>query len=138
MHRRSILGWAPLGVIALLSATACGSHSRRESDDAQGRPRWIDDPGDGVSASAGFHVRGRQAQEDLAISRARDEFARRYGVRVSNESTTEQAVAGGRMVSTMQASSSQSVTGAEVKAMVRAKWLDTGNGVLWVWLVPAP
>jgi hypothetical protein len=39
-------------------------------------------------------------------------------------------------VSSAQSQSTQQVTGAEVRASVKAKWLDTNSGLLWVWLVP--
>jgi len=50
--------------------------------------------------------------------------------------SSELAVAGQTAVSSALSQSTQQVTGAEVKAAVRAKWLDTSSGLLWVWLVP--
>lgn len=101
------------------------------------RPAWINDPGEGVSASAGFHVRGEQAQQDLAISRARDEFAKRYGVRVSSQQATSQLVVGDRMSSVAAKEIREEVNQIEVKAAVRARWKDPNTGILWVWLMPS-
>ena len=129
MHRRRMTGF----VVAAASLGLAGCVSLGPKDSASARPAWISEPGEGVSAAAGEHIHGRVAQEELAIARARDELARRMGVRVSNVMSSELAVAGQTAVSSAL---SQQVTGAEVKAAVRAKWLDTASGLLWVWLVP--
>ncbi len=126
-------------LVAVATLSACSSTGLDKSAQAQmeSRPAWINDPGEGVSSSAGFHVRGNQAQEELAISRARDEFAKRYGVRVSSEQATSQLVVGGRVSSVSAKDIREEVDHVEVKATVRAKWKDPDSGVLWVWLVPA-
>jgi hypothetical protein len=105
-------------------------------DTGNERPAWIDNPGNGVSASAGVHVRGKAAQEELAILRAREEFAKRFGVSIRSAQTLSTIVANGRAntVGTEQArEDSQQI---DVKAMVKAKWRDPDSDVLWVWLVP--
>jgi hypothetical protein len=103
---------------------------------ASNRPAWISEPGEGASAAAGEHINGRVAQEELAISRARDELARRMGVRVSNVMSSEMVTAGQTALTSGSSQSTQTVTGAEVRAAVRAKWLDPDSGLLWVWVVP--
>ena len=129
--------YALIVAMALLSAcSSLGLNGQGAMEDEQ-RPAWINDPGDGVSASAGFHVRGVQAQEELAITRARDEFAKRYGVVVSSEQSTQQLVVGERASSVSAKDIREEVNQKEVKATVRAKWKEPGTGVLWVWLVPA-
>jgi hypothetical protein len=122
-------------VLALLSA--CGSLGPQGRTTSAARPAWINDPGDGVSASAGFHVRGNQAQEELAVTRARDEYAKRYGVKVSSEAATSQLVVGDRMSSVSAKDIREEVENKEVKATVKAKWRDPETDVLWIWLVPA-
>jgi hypothetical protein len=129
MKRRLVTAWA----VASLGLAGCVTVGKKETSS---RPIWISEPGDGVSAAAGEHINGRVAQEELAIARARDELARRMGVRVSNVMNSELTLAGQTAVSSAQSQSTQQVTGAEVKAAVRAKWLDTHSGLLWVWLVP--
>lgn len=124
-----------LGALALLSA--CAGTGKHGPVTGEARPAWINDPGDGVSASAGFHVRGTQAQEELAVSRARDEYAKRYGVKVSSEAATSQIVVGDRMSSVSAKDIHEEVNQKEVKATVRAKWNDPDTGMLWIWLVPA-
>lgn len=118
--------------------SACSTEGPRQPEPvAHERPAWINDPGEGVSAAAGFHVRGTQAQEELAITRARDEFAKRYGVNISSEQATSQIVVGDRMSSVSARDIREEVQQKEVKATVRAKWNDPNTGMLWVWLVPA-
>lgn len=124
-------------IIATAFLTACGGIGPERQVRFEPRPAWINDPGDGVSASAGFHVRGEQAQEELAITRARDEYAKRYGVLVTSEHLTSQLVMGERATSVSAKEIREEVNQKEVKASVRAKWKDPDNGVLWVWLVPA-
>lgn len=133
--RRRLATAAAAGALAALLA-ACGGGTRGNVARSDGRPAWIDEPGDGVSAAAGEHIRGPVAQEELAIARARDELARRLGVRVSNQMSTELRVAGQNAVSSSQSVSTQSVSGTEVSASLRAKWRDPSSGMLWVWLVP--
>lgn len=118
---------ALLGV--LLSACATGPSSND-------RPAWIENPGEGVSASAAMHVKGRAAQEELAISRARAEFARRVET-IDASRVTNTTLSGGRVSTTSVGTVNEQVQQVEVKAVVKAKWLDQDNNVLWVWLVPA-
>ncbi len=75
MKRRLVTAWA----VASLGLAGCVTVGKKETSS---RPTWISEPGDGVSAAAGEHINGRVAQEELAIARARDELARRMGVRV--------------------------------------------------------
>ena len=138
MTRQYFTAFAACGLIGVLSLlTACGNMAANGKKPDKNRPAWINDPGEGVSASAGFHVRGEQAQQELAISRARDELAKRYGVRISSEQATSQLVVGGRMSSVAAKNIREEVNQIEVKAAVRAKWQDPDSGVLWVWLMPS-
>lgn len=101
------------------------------------RPHWIDNPGNGVSASAGMHVRGKVAQEELAIHRAREEYAKRFGVTIAADLTTVQNVVDGRASTATQKFTQEATRQSNVRAVVKAKWHDTVSDVLWVWLVPA-
>jgi hypothetical protein len=120
------------GQLALL-ISACSSAGHVSSL----RPEWIDNPGNGVSASAATHVRGRAAQEELAILRAREEYAKRYGVSIQSTQSLSTTVANDRAstVGSQVANEQTSQTG--IKAKVKAKWLDPESDVLWVWLVPS-
>ncbi len=120
--------------ILLLSLAACAAPVKPIVD---ARPAWIDNPGNGVSASAGMHIRGKVAQEELAIARAREEFAKRFGVSIRSAQTLSTTVANGRSNTVGTQVTQEASQQVDVKAMVKAKWLDTANDVLWVWLVPA-
>jgi hypothetical protein len=72
-----------IGILLSICLMACASQTTAGNP----RPVWIDNPGNGVSASAGMHVLGRAAQEELAIARARSEFAKRYGVAINADLT---------------------------------------------------
>lgn len=122
-------------VTALLLGLAACSAMQQGDAAGQGRPDWIDNPGDGASASANFHVSGRQAQEDLAASRAREELAKRLGVTVSSDHLIRQTVNGDVSSSVSDKTITEALRGKEVRAQVKAKWTDP-SGTLWVWVVP--
>jgi len=119
------------GSISVLLA-ACATAANPNS-----RPAWIDNPAGGVSASAGTHVRGRVAQEELAILRAREEFAKRFGVSITAVQSIDTTVNNGRAYTVGSGSTNENTQQTDVKAVVKEKWLDTDSDVLWVWLVPA-
>ena len=113
--------------------SACASNSSV----ADARPAWIDNPGNGVSSSAAFHVRGRVAQEELAIQRAREEYAKRFGVSIESIQTVSTTVANDRLSTVGSKDTHEETRQSDIKAMVKAKWRDPGSDVLWVWLVPS-
>lgn len=117
-----------------LLLSACASPAKEVGN---GRPAWIDNPGNGVSASAGMHVRGEVAQEELAILRARNEFAKRFGVNIQSAQILSTTVANGRASTVGAEVAHEDSQQVGVKAMVKAKWRDPDSDVLWVWLVPS-
>lgn len=129
---------AALLLVSALFASGCASNKAKPVADNSGRPAWINEPGNGVSAYAAYHVMGTQAQEELAITRARDEFAKRYGVKLNSTSDTAITVVNDRTTSVSTKDIKEEVKDKEVKAMVKAKWRDPDSGSLWVWLVPSP
>ncbi|OYY92968.1 MAG: hypothetical protein B7Y41_13665 [Hydrogenophilales bacterium 28-61-23] len=125
-------------ILSLSLLSACSMLPERHAKpDASAPPAWINNPGEGVAASAMFHVRGAQAQEELAITRARDEYAKRYGVIIDSEHLTEMHTQGDRTTSVSDKAIQETVKQKEVKATVKEKWKDPQSGVLWIWLVPA-
>lgn len=118
--------------VALL-ITACASDGVVQNV----RPEWIDHPGNGVSASAGMHIKGRVAQEELAILRGREEYAKRFGVNIQSEQITSSAVTNERISTVSSKITHEDSKQSDIKAMVKEKWRDTDNDVLWVWLVPS-
>lgn len=127
--RSGIVTKAVAVLITALALAGCGKARKPE-------PAWIMDPGHGASASAGFHVMGRNAQEELAISRAREQLAARYGVEVSSEHVVTEAVVSDRMYVTSDKIMEQKVKNKEVKAHVRAKWMNPETREIWVWVYP--
>lgn len=128
-----MLSFAALVFLAACAHRGAGTQGAPEAP----RPGWIENPGNGVSSSAAFHVRGKQAQEELAISRAREEFAKRYGVTISSDHDIAQTTVNDRTSSVSEKSIREEVRDREVKAQVKEKWVDPLTGALWVWLVPS-
>ena len=126
-----------------LALTACTSvspvfNARPDASaqpDPNARPAWIDNPGNGVSASAATHVKGRA--EELAISRAREEFAKRFGVSIQSVQNYSTMVANDRASTVGSTAAHIETDQTGIKAMVKAKWLDRDSDVLWVLLVPS-
>ncbi len=110
--------------------TACqGSNSRPAPD-------WINNPGDGAVGSAGMHVQGRYYQEELAIARARERLAARYGVEISSIQTIKERIVNDHAYVTSDKEVLQQVNKAVVKAKVRATWHDKSRDEMWVWVYP--
>ncbi len=122
-----------IAALLALQLSACASHSSQ----ADNRPTWINNPGNGVSASAGMNVRGRPAQEELATLRAREEYAKRFGVSINSAQSMDTSVNNGRAYTVGSDSANENSQQTNIKATVKAKWLDPDTDELWVWLVPA-
>ncbi len=129
--------FASLGA-ALLAACATPPPVPQAAQRTDSRPAWIENPGEGVSASAGLHVKGRVKQEELAISRAREELAKRKGVHVESTQDISETYASGRLTTIADKEVAETVSGADVKSRVTAKWVDPQNGAIWVLVVPDP
>ena len=99
-------------------------------------PHWINNPGDGAVGSSLTHVRGRHFQEEMAISRARERLAARYGVEISSIQTINEKVANDNFFVTSEKQITQRVDRKTVKAQVRATWHDRQKDELWVWMYP--
>lgn len=101
------------------------------------RPDWIENPGTGVSASAGMHVRGNAMQEELAVLRGREEYAKRFGVNIHSTQTISTTISNNRASTVGSQLAHEESNQSNVKTRVKAKWHDTDSDVLWVWLVPS-
>ena len=121
--------WLP-GLLLLLLA-ACN-----ETREVEPPPAWITDPDDGAVGSAVTHVRGRHAQEELAITRARERLAARYGVELSSVQTITEKVVNENAYVTSLKQIDQSISKREIKAHVRAIWYDASQDVVWAWVYP--
>lgn len=130
-HLRRVL----LALLCCSFFAACNTAGNVNDNSA--RPAWIDNPGNGVSASAGMHIRGKAAQEEMAILRAREEYAKRFGVKIESAQTMSTTVASGRSNTVGSQVSHEELKQVDVKAEVKAKWRDPSSDVLWIWLVPS-
>lgn len=102
----------------------------------QSKPEWISDPADGAVGSSKTHVKGRHFQEELAIARARERLAARYGVDVSSVQTIQEKVINDKAYVRSDKEILQTVNFTTVKAHVRKVWHDREHDELWVWVYP--
>lgn len=103
------------------------------------RPHWFHNPNDGGKMGgvgiSGIHIRGLQAQRELAIERAINEIARQMGVKVSNFSKSV-SVGNKDMVRTgRETYSIQTVNGTSVEAVIEELWTDPETNEFYVWMV---
>jgi hypothetical protein len=110
--------------------TACSTNPKPD------QPSWIDNPGDGAVGSSAMHVKGRYYQEELAIARARERLAARYGVEISSIQTIHEKVVDDRAYVTSDKQVLQEISNQTVKAHVRAIWHDKARDEIWVWVYP--
>lgn len=99
-------------------------------------PDWIASPGQGAVGSSVTHVKGRYYQEELAIARARERLAARYGVEISSVQTINERVANDKAYVTSVKQIEQAVKSKTVKAQVRETWYDSAHDEIWVWVYP--
>ncbi|VAW65958.1 hypothetical protein MNBD_GAMMA08-1673 [hydrothermal vent metagenome] len=119
-----------IAVIGVIFLFACSEKNIHE------RPQWLTNPGDGAVASCKTHVKGRYYQEELAIARARERLAARYGVEVSSIQNIKEKIINDKAYVRSNKEVLQSVTKVQVKTHVRKIWLDEKYDELWVWVYP--
>ncbi len=120
-----------LSILLFLSLTACQSGPVRPE-----KPAWISNPEEGAVASSVTHIKGRYYQEELAITRARERLAARYGVEISSIQTISERVANDRSYVTSAKQIEQAINRKSVKAHIRETWYDAGHDEFWVWVYP--
>ena len=120
-----------LAFILLLPLLACGPKTVKTD-----KPAWINNPEQGAVGFSTTHVRGRHYQEELAILRAREKLAARYGVSISSIQTIKERVINNKAYVSSDKQIIQSIKNQQVKAQIRATWHDTSRDELWVWVYP--
>jgi hypothetical protein len=103
---------------------------------AEQRPEWIDNPQSGVVGSAPYNIKGRFAQEELAISRARTRLAARLGVEVNSIQQINEVVINDQSTVQAKSETTQKITKKVVKAYAKAKWHDEYRDIIYVWVLP--
>lgn len=100
----------------------------------QGQPEWLLNPGNGVVASCGFHIKGHHAQQECALQRARERLAARQGVEVSSISYLNTRVKNDNSNVSMDKETLSKVTQVTVKAKVKESWYDAQRDEYYVWM----
>jgi hypothetical protein len=124
--------WFPLYTLVFFSLLVCSIATGIAAD----RPDWIDNPQLGAVGSAGTNIRGQNAQEELAVSRARIRLAARLGVKVSAIQQIVEVVENESGSVSSIRESTQTISNKTVKAYVRARWHDLTRDVVYVWMFP--
>lgn len=103
------------------------------------RPHWFYNPCEGCQMGgigiSGTHIRGLQAQRELATERAINEIARQMGVKVSNFSKTVSVGNKDKVQTERETYSIQTVDGNSVQAVIEELWTDPKTNDLYVWMV---
>ena len=120
-----------LPLITFVLITACQSEAVKPV-----KPDWVSSPGQGAVGSSVTHVKGRHYQEELAIARARERLAARYGVEISSVQSIKETVANDKAYVTSVKQIEQAVKSQTVKAQVRETWYDAAHDEIWVWVYP--
>jgi hypothetical protein len=111
-------------------------------DAAYQKPRWINDPGNGVSSSAIKNSRGVEKQKQIAIALGCLELAKQHSVTIQSTGVEIVEVNGKKFESIVVngklyvAEDSEYPTLTDVKAEVKAEWRDKDTDELWVWVAP--
>lgn len=124
-----IIAQSLLLIVSLFSLYAC-QHATKAN------PDWTSNPGSGAVGSSGTHVKGRHYQEELAIARARERLAARYGVEVSSVQTIHERIVNDHAYVSSDKEIQQQIKSATVKAHVRKVWHDKDKDVVWAWVYP--
>ncbi len=91
-------------------------------------------PGNGVVASCGFNIKGRYAQEECALQRARERLAAQQGVEISSVSYLSERVRNDASSVSLNKETVEKVSGVTVKARIRDTWYDAQRDEYYVWL----
>lgn len=97
-------------------------------------PGWIMNPGTGVVASCGFNIKGRYAQEQCALMRARERLAAEQGVQISSVSQLSESVRNDVSNVRLNKEILEQVNSKEVKARVKDTWYDAQRDEFYVWM----
>ena len=136
MKRLFIFGLLLAGIMTVIS---CYHTQNVAKNQRTGKPEWYYKPGmDGKIGGVGIsgrHIKGPNAQRELAVTRAIDDISRQMGVEVSNVTKVHTAGTRDSAQTQMDIYSIQTVNGQTVKARIREFWEDPDTNQLYVWMV---
>jgi len=124
-------------LIAMATSVVAGSMfliSCTTTSVKHGQPEWLMNPGNGVVASCGFHIKGHYAQQECAIQRGRERLAAREGVEVSSISYLNTKVRNENASVSMDKETLEKVNKVTVKARVKDRYYDAQRDEYYVWM----
>lgn len=116
--------------------TGCQTQPVAQQPATPQTPAWIHNPGNGVVGSSVTHVKGRHFQEQLAISRARQQLAARQGVDVEYVQMSSETVTNETANTKVKRVGTEEVSTKTVKAKVVEKWVNPVTREVFVLVVP--
>ncbi|MGM0452283.1 MAG: hypothetical protein ACQERN_03855 [Thermodesulfobacteriota bacterium] len=126
-------------ILFFLGTLLCAMFVAACTTGAPEKPEWFYNPnktgkpgGIGIS---GPHVKGVNAQRDLAIQRAVDELARQMGVKVQNISKITRSGNRNRSSAQQKSYSIHTVEGQTIAAEIEELWHNPETNELYVWMV---
>ena len=119
-------------VIILTILASCGGKEVKSN----GRPDWIDNPGDNFVGKCGTHVNGRIAQERCAYEKGLAYMAMAKGVKVdvSSQTTMKQTATQktGSSYGRMESKVNMNEKNIKVKGKIVDKWYDRNADIVYV------
>jgi hypothetical protein len=103
---------------------------------AQARPEWIDNPGKGAVGSSPMHVFGKQAQEELAITRARIRLAARLGVVINSVQQIKETVTNDQGSVTSERKTTEEISQEAIRSVIQNIWHDLERDIIYALVIP--
>jgi len=120
--------------LSLLLFSGCSSKQTSPEE-----PLWIYQPNihakTGAVGSSKPQFKGKTVQRRVAVSRALDELAQQSGVHVGNIIMRNEKSFGDTGSSSTQIQSTQTSSGATIRAHIEEIWTDPRTQEMYVWLV---
>jgi hypothetical protein len=127
-------------IISIIIFSGCLKQNNITTSKQNIEPKWLVDPyikGDRIAAvgCARIHFKGKEAQQDLAISRAIDRIATQNQVTVDNINLRKKFSSNGmEKNSSSQSTSLHSVNGVKISTKTKAIYKKS-NGEICAWVI---
>ncbi len=125
--------------LCIFFVVGCSSKKLMPVSSNSSVPDWVYNPSSndyiGGVGVCGTHIKGKNAQRELAISRAIEEIARQKGVTVSNVlSTSSKSNSSSSLTSNMSSYSVHTVTGEVINAFIVDTWINQDSNELYIYM----